>query len=56
MNKKNPALWGIKNVSDKNWSFKIPDGEIKEIAKGEVIPVANNIEITFDGITAKVNR
>ena len=56
MNKKNPALWGIKNVSDKNWRFKIPDGETKEIAKGEVNPVANNIEISFDGITAKVNR
>ena len=56
MNKKNPALWGIKNHSDKDWKFKTPDGEIKEIATGSVIPVVNGIEITFDGITAKVSK
>ena len=56
MNKKNPALWGIKNNSDKDWKFKTPDGEIKEIATGSVIPVANGIEVTFDGITAKVSK
>ena len=56
MNKKNPALWGIKNHSDKDWKFKTPDGEIKEIDAGSVIPVVNGIEITFDGITAKVSK
>lgn len=56
MNKNNPALWGIKNISDSNWKFNALGKEAKEIAKGSVIPVANGVEITFDGTNAKVNK
>lgn len=56
MNKNNPALWGIKNLSGAEWSFATQSSEVKKIGNGSVIPVANDLEITFDGITAKVEK
>lgn len=56
MNKNNPALWGIKNNSDSEWSFSTQNGEIKKIAKGDVIPIAKDLEIYFDGLTAKISK
>ncbi|MBQ0003928.1 MAG: hypothetical protein KBT21_10395 [Treponema sp.] len=55
MNKKNPALWGIKNLSDSAWTFTAEGKDVKEIANGSVIPVANNVEIAFEGIKATIN-
>ncbi|MBD5439748.1 MAG: serine/threonine protein kinase [Treponema sp.] len=54
MNKNNPSFWGIKNLSDKEWSFATKSGEIKKIENGSVIPITKDLEITFDGLTAKV--
>ncbi len=56
MNKKDPSLWGIKNLSDSEWSFTTKSGETKKIAKGSVIPIANDLEIYFDGISAKISK
>lgn len=56
MNKNNPALWGIKNNSDSEWSFSTQNGEIKKIATGDVIPIAKDLEIYFDGLTAKISK
>ncbi|MBR6143718.1 MAG: hypothetical protein IKQ23_05480 [Treponema sp.] len=56
MNKNNPSLWGIKNLSDKEWSFATQSGEIKKIANGSVVPIASDLEIHFDGITAKITK
>lgn len=54
MNKKNPALWGIKNLSGKTWNFTAPNGVSKEVPDGSVVPIGSNLEINFDGVTAKV--
>lgn len=56
MNKNNPSLWGIKNLSDAIWNFKTKGGERKEVAKDSVVPIANDLEINFDGITGKVSK
>ncbi len=56
MNKNNPSLWGIKNLSDKEWSFATKSGEVKKIGNGSVMPIASDLEITFDGLTAKVSK
>lgn len=56
VNKNNPALWGIKNLSDSTWTFTTKTNEIKTIEKGSVIPIANDLEINFDGITGKVSK
>ena len=56
MNKNNSSLWGIKNLSEKNWTFTTKTGELKKIQKGSVIPIANGLEINFDGITGKIAK
>jgi serine/threonine protein kinase len=56
MNKNNPALWGIKNLSDFTWYMTIEQGGTKAIKKGEVVPVASNIQIQFSGITGKIDK
>lgn len=56
MNKNNSSLWGIKNLSDKTWTFTTKTGELKKIEKGSVIPIANGLEIKFDGITGKISK
>ena len=56
MNKNNPALWGIKNLSDATWTFTTKAGEVKKIEKGSVVPIANDLEINFDGITGKITK
>ena len=56
MNKNNSSLWGIKNLSDKIWTFTTKTGELKKIEKGSVIPIANGLEINFDGISAKISK
>lgn len=56
MNKNNSSLWGIKNLSDKIWTFTTKTGELKKIEKGSVIPIANGLEIKFDGITGKISK
>ena len=37
-----------------NLEFHHKAGEVKKIEKGSVIPIANDLEINFDGVTGKV--
>jgi serine/threonine protein kinase len=56
MNKNNPSLWGIKNLSDESW-FMIPaDAEGKNIDNGSIVPIASNLTIQFKGITGKITK
>jgi hypothetical protein len=54
MNKNNPALWGIKNLSGDSWFIKSENGEEKNIENGSVIPIASNLNIQFKEITGKI--
>lgn len=56
MNKNKPALWGIKNLSDSVWKFTAEGKETKDIAKGSVVPVANNVKIAFENIEATISK
>ena len=56
MNKNNPSLWGIKNLSNNIWTFTTETGETKKIEKNSIIPIKNDLEINFDGITGKVSK
>jgi len=54
MNKNNPALWGIKNLSGDSWYMTPENGEGKSIDKGSVIPITSNLDIQFKEITGKI--
>lgn len=38
-NPQNPAMWGIRNLSDIVWNVETHDGSFKSIAKGQVAPI-----------------
>ena len=38
-NKKNPALWGLKNHGAESWSCTLPNGEEKQIESGKAAPI-----------------
>jgi serine/threonine protein kinase len=54
MNRNDPTLWGIKNLSDDSWYMKSETGEGKTIEKGAVAPIALNASIQFKNISGKI--
>lgn len=38
-NKKNPALWGLKNHGAESWNCTLPNGEEKQIESGKAAPI-----------------
>lgn len=38
-NKKNPALWGLKNLTNSDWSYTLPNGEEKTAESGKAVPI-----------------
>lgn len=54
-NKLKAGLLGIKNLSDKTWKVKMPDGMFADITPGKGFPLWQGLEIDFgDGIKAKI--
>jgi DNA-binding helix-hairpin-helix protein with protein kinase domain len=54
MNKNNPSIWGIKNLSPDTWYFTAQGAEAKPIENGSVIPIVNNLEIKFKETDGKI--
>jgi hypothetical protein len=54
MNKNNPSLWGIKNLSNETWKLKTPDGAEREAAPGGAVPIGADITVTFSGISGSI--
>ena len=48
-NKKNPALWGIRNLSDSPWNVEMPDGTARDVLPQAVLPAFRGIKIVFGG-------
>ena len=48
-NKKNPALWGIRNLSDSLWNVEMPDGTARDVLPHAVLPAFRGIKIVFGG-------
>ena len=47
-NKKNPALWGVRNDSDFTWNAG-GHANVGAVAPGEVVPALRNVSINFKG-------
>jgi hypothetical protein len=56
MNKNNPSLWGIKNLSGETWKLKPKEGTEKEIAAGGAAPIGAGITIDFGGTTGNISE
>ena len=44
---KNPNLWGIRNLSGKQWIVNLPNGTEKLIDPNNVMPVQTGLTIRF---------
>lgn len=53
-NKLRPGILGIKNLSDKKWNVKMPDGQFYDIAPGSGFPIWKGLEIDFGEVKAKI--
>ncbi|GHV61206.1 hypothetical protein AGMMS49587_04740 [Spirochaetia bacterium] len=49
MNKNNPTLWGIKNLSGDTWKMTAPDGVAKDIPPNGAIPIGAGVTVQFTG-------
>lgn len=47
-NKKNPALWGLKNHGVSAWNCVLPNGDEKEIAPGGAAPIFKGTKLTIN--------
>ena len=48
-NKKNPALWGLKNHGSESWSSTLPNGEEKQIESGKAAPIFVGTSVEIGG-------
>lgn len=56
-NKLNPGLLGIRNLSNGIWNVRFPDGTLKSIDNGKVVPILKDIEIDFgNGHIVNINE
>jgi hypothetical protein len=55
MNKNNPRLWGIKNLSQEIWKIKPPAGEEKDINPGGAIPIGPGVTVNFAGTSGNIS-
>ena len=47
-------MLGIRNMSDKVWDVKMPDGNFYHIDYEKGFPIWEDLEIKFGDITAKI--
>lgn len=48
-NKKNPALWGLKNHGAESWSCTLPNGDEKTIESGKAAPIFTGTSVVIGG-------
>lgn len=53
-NKLQKGLMGIKNLSNRKWQVRMPDGIVHEVATGKGFPVWQGLEIDFGKVKAKL--
>ncbi|MCH5204457.1 MAG: protein kinase [Oscillospiraceae bacterium] len=45
-NKKNPGLWGLKNLTESEWGYVLPNGEEKTAPSGKAVPIFVGTQVT----------
>lgn len=50
-----PSVWGLRNMSNEVWRYLKKDGSLKEVYKGDVVPIVHEQEIIF-GNTSGIVR
>ena len=53
-NPANPAMWGIRNLTQSAWSATFPDGSIKDVPPQRAVPLNPGTKITIQGRQAEI--
>ncbi len=53
-NKLKAGMLGIKNISEKTWRAKMPDGVFYDIPTGKGFPIWNGLEVDFGSVKATI--
>jgi DNA-binding helix-hairpin-helix protein with protein kinase domain len=56
MNKNNPSLWGIKNLSPDLWKLKTPEGDEKEVPPQGGVPIGAGVSVILSGVTGVIEE
>lgn len=48
-NPNNPALWGLRNLSEKRWTVTFSDGRMVEVEPGRAVILQDQMKINFGG-------
>lgn len=54
--KKDSAMLGLKNKSEKHWDAMTSKGALRKVALDEVIPLKYGISFTVDDATVKIEK
>lgn len=54
-NKLKPSLWGIKNLTERNWSCTLPNGQEMQIPSGSAAPIFNGTKLKINGFNAVID-
>lgn len=55
-NKVNPALWGLKNLSEQTWNCTLPNGTEKEVPSGSAAPIFVGTTVTVGDKTLSIEE
>lgn len=47
INKADPSVWALQNLSSTPWMIETPSGKLKEVAPNEIMPTKPGLKITF---------
>jgi len=50
----NPAIWGLKNLTGRNWVISSGEGAIKEVEPGRSVTLAAGTRINFGGVEGDI--
>ncbi len=47
-NPKNPSQWGLQNLTQKTWRYRLPDGTLRDVPPGRAVPLNPKLTILFN--------
>jgi len=47
INKADPSIWALQNLSSSTWMVETPSGKLKPVAQNEIMPTKPGLKITF---------
>ncbi|MBS1194461.1 MAG: protein kinase, partial [Methanomicrobia archaeon] len=52
----NPAIWGIRNLTETPWKVTFPDGKTMEVGKDRSVPLNPGTTFSLGSVTAEIRK